>query len=543
MKQKTPVFLFIILAIMVSCTQKETDSPDILLILVDDMGYSDLGCYGSEIETPNLDGLADNGLRFTRFYNTARCCPTRASLLTGLYPHQAGMGAMVKNQPADEPNPFQGYLNDQCVTLAEVLKTAGYQTYMSGKWHVGEFRPHWPVDRGFDEFYGIVSGAMNYWDITLAKRKGLVRIFARNDKAFIPEPGDFYSTDAFTNEAIRMLTNHTELESKHDEKIPFFIYVAYNAPHWPLHAPEEVVKKYVGNYMEGWSELRKQRHKRMIELGLFDEKLQLSPRDGADWDTLDESTRYEMDRKMAVYAAMIDRMDQNIGNLVNKLEEMGRINNTVIMFLSDNGACHESGLLGHNFRPDLTGPIGTINSYHSYGRSWSNASNTPFRLHKHWVHEGGISTPLIVHWPNGLKKEAGGLTHQSGHVMDIMATCCELAGISYPEQFNNQNILPVEGKSLVPIFKGQKRQGHEIIYWEHMGNMAVRNGPWKLVKTDNGEGELYNIESDRTELNDLSEKMPEKVQELIKIYNVKAGKTGMPVWKEEEVGRRGRDER
>ena len=533
MKREISIILIVFLGIMSSCTQRETNPPDILLILADDMGYSDLGCYGSEIQTPNLDRLAANGLRFTRFYNTARCCPTRASLLTGLYPHQAGMGGMVKCKPADEANPFQGYLNDQCVTLAEVLKTGGYQTYMSGKWHVGEFRPIWPVDRGFDEFYGIVSGAMNYWDITLAKSKGLVRTFARNDKAFIPEPGDFYSTDAFTDEVIRMLTEHTELESERDKKIPFFAYVAYNAPHWPLHAPEEVIEKYQGKYMGGWSELRKQRFKRMIELGILDEKWQLSPSDGADWDTLNESTRYEMDRKMAVYAAMIDRLDQNIGNLVIKLEEMGRLKNTVIMFLSDNGACHESGLLGNNFRPDLTGPIGTVNSYHSYGRSWSNASNTPFRLHKHWVHEGGISTPLIVHWPKGLKTKAGGLSHQPGHVIDIMATCCELAGINYPEQYNNQQIIPLEGKSLMPIFKGQKRKGHEIIYWEHFGNMAARNGPWKLVKTNNGEWELYNIESDRTELNDLSEEMPGKVKELIKIYNAKATQTGMPVWREE----------
>lgn len=533
MKREISIILIVFLGIMSSCTQRETNPPDILLILADDMGYSDLGCYGSEIQTPNLDRLAANGLRFTRFYNTARCCPTRASLFTGLYPHQAGMGGMVKYKPADEANPFQGYLNDQCVTLAEVLKTGGYQTYMSGKWHVGEFRPIWPVDRGFDEFYGIVSGAMNYWDITLAKSKGLVRTFARNDKAFIPEPGDFYSTDAFTDEVIRMLTEHTELESERDKKIPFFAYVAYNAPHWPLHAPEEVIEKYQGKYMGGWSELRKQRFKRMIELGILDEKWQLSPSDGADWDTLNESTRYEMDRKMAVYAAMIDRLDQNIGNLVIKLEEMGRLKNTVIMFLSDNGACHESGLLGNNFRPDLTGPIGTVNSYHSYGRSWSNASNTPFRLHKHWVHEGGISTPLIVHWPKGLKTKAGGLSHQPGHVIDIMATCCELAGINYPEQYNNQQIIPLEGKSLMPIFKGQKRKGHEIIYWEHFGNMAARNGPWKLVKTNNGEWELYNIESDRTELNDLSEEMPGKVKELIKIYNTKATQTGMPVWREE----------
>ena len=494
--------------------------PNIVLILVDDMGYSDLGCYGSEIHTPNLDRLAANGLRFSQFYNAARCCPTRASLLTGLYPHQAGVGKMIGYEG---PGPYQGYLNDNCVTLAEVLKSGGYATYMSGKWHVGEKRPHWPVDRGFDRHYGLISGAMNYFDIRKDKRPGLVRNFAKDGEAHVPPPEGFYATDAFTDFAVECIEQHE------DAGQPFFLYLPYTAPHWPLHALPEDIAKYRGKYMEGWPALRKQRYERLIELGLIEDDWALSDQDesAAAWDALDEEQKREMDHKMAIYAAQIDRMDQGIGKVMEALRRKGCEEDTLVMFLSDNGACHESSALGTNFRPDLTGELGTVDSFHSYGLSWSNASNTPFRKHKSWVHEGGISTPMIINWPGHIA-EPGTICHQTGHIIDIMATCCEVAGVEYPKQYQGRDVQPMEGVSLKPAFRGEKWTPHEVLYWEHFGNRAVRHGKWKLVEdAQNGRWELYDMEKDRTELHDLSEELPEQFEKLKRLYQQWAEKVGV----------------
>ena len=495
---------------------------NILLILADDMGYSDLGCYGSEIATPNLDRLAGNGVRFTRFYNAARCCPTRASLLTGLFPHQAGIGGMVGGKkPAGKRGPYQGYLNEHCTTLAEVLRTAGYGTYMSGKWHVGEFRPIWPVDRGFDHHYGLISGAMNYWNITLTKKEGVRRHFARDGERYTPPSDGFYSTDAFTDQALDMLR-------KHPEDNPFFLYLAYNAPHWPLHAPEDVVKKYQGRYMDGWPALRQSRFKRMREMGLLDNTYKLSPQDpaAADWASLDEERKREMDRKMAVYAAMVDRLDQNIGRVVDHLTETGQLDNTLLIFLSDNGACHEGGRLGHNFRPDLDGPIGCEHSYHSYGLSWSNASNTPFRRHKHWTHEGGIATPFIAHWPAGFQAK-GELRRQVAHIIDLMPTFVDISNATYPKQANGQAIRPMEGTSLIPFFRADTATPRTLC-WEHEGNRAIRDGDWKLVAAGKeGPWELYNIAADPCELNDLTKTNPNKVTELLAKWDGWAKRTGV----------------
>ena len=480
--------------------------PNIVLIMVDDMGYSDLGCYGSEIATPNLDGLAYGGLRFSRFYNAARCCPTRASLLTGLYPHQAGMGRMVSG---NGPGPYQGYINDRCVTIAEVLGSAGYATYMSGKWHIGEERPNWPVDRGFSRHYGLISGAMNYFDIRKSKREGVVRHFADDDREHVPEPGDFYSTDAFTDHAVQYIEEHDEPDR------PFFLYLGYNAPHWPLHAWPEDIARYEGKYDEGWDALRKARYERLLELGLIKEEWALSPRDAdaADWDELDDETKALMARKMEIYAAQVGRMDQGVGKVVDALKAKGVLENTLIMFLSDNGACHEGGPLGFDRDNGAGGELGGVDSYQSYGLSWSNASNTPFRKHKHWVHEGGIATPLIVYWP-GHTTDAGAVTDQPGHIIDMMATCCEVAGAQYPAEFKGTSITPLEGKSLAPVFDGKEREPHEILHWEHCRNEAVISGKWKLVLEKGQPWELYDLEADRTELNDLVEKEPGKVKEL-----------------------------
>ncbi|MBS3762120.1 MAG: arylsulfatase, partial [Planctomycetes bacterium] len=435
------------------------ERPNIVLIMVDDMGFSDLGCYGSEIHTPNVDSLAEGGLRFTHFYNAARCCPTRASLLTGLHPHQAGMGGMVHG---NGPGPYQGYLNRECVTLAEVLGDAGYATYMSGKWHVGEEHPNWPMDRGFDRHYGLVSGGMNYFDITKPKRPGIKRHFSKENEEFVPPADDFYLTDAFSDYAVERVEEHNDADQ------PFFLYLAYTAPHWPLHALPEDIEKYADRYKDGWQPLREKRYERLIEAGLIDPQWPLSPPDenAADWDELSEEKKEEMARKMAIYAAQIDCMDQGVGRVIDALKKKGKFDNTLIMFLSDNGACHEGGPLGGDWRDGEGGKLGTVNSYESYGLSWSNASNTPFRRHKHWVHEGGITTPLIVHWPGYV--EAGSMTDEVGHIIDFMPTFCELADGMYPEKYHGGNeIKPMEGKSLVPVIKGASREPHEVLHWAH----------------------------------------------------------------------------
>ena len=478
--------------------------------MADDMGYSDIGCYGGEIATPALNALAENGLRFTQFYNAARCCPTRAALLTGLYPHQAGVGKMVSSKPAKDPNPTQGYLNKNCVTIAEVLKPAGYRCYMAGKWHVGEFRPAWPIDRGFDRYYGLISGGMNYFDITKSKRKGLQRVFARDDRRLTPGGDEFYTTDAFTDEALSMLHDHKSNNSKQ----PFFLYLAFNAPHWPLHAPAELIRKYEGRYAAGWTVLRQQRYQRMLQMGLIDPQWKLSPADGKNWTGLSDTKKTELDRRMAVYAAMVERMDWNIGRIIDRLKETGHLDNTLVLFLSDNGACHEGGLLGGDMRKDLTGPTGSVNSYRTYGQSWSNAGNTPFRKHKHWTHEGGVSTPLIAHWPHGLKTNPGAITKQVGHVIDLLPTFCEISGATYPTQHRGQKITAQAGQSLLPVLRGKPNEVQRTVFWEHMGNAAVRNSKWKLVRTTGKPWELYDLEADRSELNDLANSNPDRVEAL-----------------------------
>ena len=513
-KQYLIIFAFLLLVLPPGHSQ-DTKKPNIILIMVDDMGYADLGCYGSEISTPNINQLAADGLRFTQFYNAARCCPTRASLLTGLYPHQAGMGAMVNS--SDGPGPYQGYLNEQCVTIAEALKGAGYTTLMSGKWHVGEDKPNWPTDRGFEHYFGLISGAANYFDIGKGKNDRAKRQMALDGEAWTP-PKDFYMTDAITDHAVEFLQNYVT------EEKPFFMYVAYTAPHWPLHAPEEDIEKYLGKYMTGWDDLRATRYQRMIDLGIIDEKWPLSPRDpeAPAWEEVKEKEL--IDRKMAVYAAQIDIMDRGIGKILKTVEELAEEKNTLVLFLSDNGACHESGPLGFDNRKNGL-PIGGVDSYASYGRSWSNAGNTPLRMHKHWVHEGGIATPLIVRWPGKIAQK-GGLTNQVGHIVDVMATCCDIAGIEYPSTFAGRHITPLQGKSLVPIFNSNIRDGHAYLFWEHQGNRAVRRGEWKLVSKDRGKWELYNLEHDRTELVDLSKKNTDIARELKQAWEEWADSVG-----------------
>jgi len=490
-----------------------TSQPNIVLIMADDMGFSDIGCYGGEIETPNLDRLARDGLRFTQFYNTARCCPTRAALMTGLYSHQAGVGHMVGNlgYPA-----YQGHLNRNCVTIAEVLKTADYQTLMTGKWHVGNLPGYWPRDRGFDRFYGSNTSTGSYFGV---HEDSYDRRLILDDKEVEPS-AEWYATDAYTDYAIDFVKTAGQKDR------PFFLYTAYTAPHWPLHALPEDIAKYRGKYRKGWDVLRRERHARMIELGIVKKNWPLSPRGGESWDSLDAEKQDEMDLRMAVYAAMVDRMDRNIGRLMETLKETGAFDNTLILFLSDNGGCAEGGMWGFNREG---GPIGSPQSYASYGRCWANASDTPFRRYKSWTHEGGIATPLIAHWP-GVIKRKNKLVHEPGHVIDIMATCCDVAGATYPAIYEGRPIFPLEGQSLLPLLKGHERKGHEAIFWEHQGNRAVRQGKWKLVAAHQEPWELYDLEADRTELLNLAERFPEKVEELKALYRGWAKRCGVQSW-------------
>lgn len=500
--------------------QRSTARPNIVLILADDLGFSDIGCYGSEIRTPNLDWLAAHGLRFTQFYNAARCCPSRASLLTGLYPHQVGVGHMVDN--LGYPG-YLGYLNDRCVTLAEALKGAGYATLMVGKWHLGEERPHWPVDRGFDHYYGLLSGAAHYFlPVRKTKDPKTKRIMAIDDKPFLPPPERFYMTDAITERAVHYIRSYAKADR------PFFLYVAYTAPHWPLHAWPEDIARYQGKYDAGWDKLREQRYDRLVDLGIISPRWPLSPRDPGTWPWEEEQDKGLMSLKMAVYAAQVDRMDQGIGQILQALRDEGILHDSLILFLSDNGACAEGGPRGQDFWENGKAPGGP-DSYQSYGLSWANASNTPFRRFKHWVHEGGIATPLIVFWPPVIR-EGGRLTHEIGHVIDIMPTLLEAAGAEYPREYRGQPILPPEGRSLVPIFRGERWAEPRWIFWEHEGNRAVRYGKWKLVAGHNEPWELHDMEEDRTEARDLAGDLPQIRKELEEAWQAWAERVGVRPW-------------
>jgi arylsulfatase A-like enzyme len=491
------------LFLLAGCYNKDSEStsrPNIILILADDMGYTDIGCYGSEINTPNIDKLAKNGLMFTQFYNAARCSPSRASMLTGLYPHQAGMGGNAKSQHKSTPGPYQGYINNTSVTLAEVLSDAGYYTAISGKWHLGDDLPHWPMDRGFDNFFGLINGAANFFDIHRGRYPDTKTLHLIDSMEY-QQPADFYMTDAITDHALGFLQKGMSTSQ------PFFLYLSYTAPHWPMHARQEDIDKYRGTYLKGWDVLRQERIEKMISLGLLSSSLPDVYRDQSvpPWDSLTDTQKDKMDLLMAIYAAMIDRMDQGIGRVINFLAETGELNNTLIFFLSDNGACAEWDVLGTdvwgNFLDSNVRP-GSGDTFHTYGRAWAHLGNVPFRMYKKYTHEGGISTPLIVHWPDGVKNK-GSIIDHPGHIIDIMPTFCELAEVDYPLEFNGNTITPSPGISLAPLFKGETPEAHQALYWEHAKNKAIRKGDWKLVSMGGADWELYNMKNDRYELNNL----------------------------------------
>lgn len=530
------------------------DRPNIIVIMSDDMGYSDIGCYGGEIRTPSLDRLAEQGLRFSQFYNMARCCPTRAALLTGLHPHQAGMGHMTGAAKAKGPA-WQGDLSPRAVTIAQVLRPAGYGTYMVGKWHVarkdrGAEQANWPLQRGFDRFYGTITGAGSFYDPTTLTRDNQP-ITPENDPDYRPKR--FYYTDALTDNAIRFVEGHAREQAAK----PFFMYLAYTAAHWPLHAPEEAIAKCRGRYDAGYEPIRKARFEKLRQLGLIDPAWPLSPAD-EDWSAV-EHKAWES-RCMEVYAAMVERMDEGIGRLVAALEKQGVLENTLILFLQDNGGCAEpmgrtDNPEGHlkdlkpmgpnDLQPKVWPPMqtrdgravlggpgvmpGGPDTYMAYGRGWANVSDTPFREYKHWVHEGGISTPLIAHWPAGIRRR-GEIEQQPGQVIDLMATCVDLARADYPKQFAGQDVPPMEGRSLTPAFQGKPIQ-REALYWEHEGNRAIRIGQWKLVaKGPGGAWELYDMKADRTEQHDLAAEQPQRVREMTIKWQRWARRVGALPW-------------
>ena len=503
-----------------SC-EKDQPAPNIILILSDDMGFSDPGCYGGEIQTPNLDLLAENGIRFTQMYNCARCCPTRASLMTGKYQHRVGMANNGRNLDLYTP------------TIAEILAKNGYHTGMAGKWHLsltqavepkeeqlkwmahqadyGKFAPleTYPCNRGFDEHWGVIWGVVNYFDPFS---------LVHNEDPIGENPDDFYMTDFITDKSLEMIEQFTEDED------PFFLYVAHTAPHWPLHALPEDIDKYKDTYTGGWEKLSKERYNRLIDMGLIDAERYTLPENtsGKSWE---ECTQKEKEANhMATHAAMVDRIDQGIGKIIRKLKEKGEFDNTVIFFLADNGASYERGYPPGFDRPGYT-RNGTEIDYNPFqpgseltwgylGNAWASASNSPWRYWKKESFEGGIHTPFIAHWPDGFKGKENTLNDGVGHVMDLLPTCLELAGAEYPDFFKGKELGPMDGTSLIPLINEGISATHDTIFWEHSGGRAVRIGDWKMAALNRGEWELFDLSIDRTEVNDLATTFPEKVEAM-----------------------------
>lgn len=512
-----PTLLLFTAFLLLSFSSVADERPNILYILVDDLGFSDLGCFGGEIETPVLDALAHEGVRLTQLYNTGRCCPSRAALLTGQYPHRVGLGHMTTND-LGRPG-YRGVVSDEAQTIAQVVNTAGYRSFMSGKWHMGT--PD-PTRHGFEEFYGTLVSAKRFFD-----PGHLIRL-PKGREARRYEKGSFYATDAVTDHALDFLELARETPDK-----PWFLYLAYHAPHFPLHAPKDEIAKYKERYHGGWDHLREERLVEMKKLGIVAKDTKLSARStwqnygetktgtNPSWASLPEDRRQDLARRMAIYAAMVDRLDQQIGRVIASLTIANEMDNTLIVFTSDNGACFEwdpfgfdivssnQNILHKGAKLDKMGAEGT---FHSVGSGWANASNTPWRMYKHFNHEGGIASPGIIHWPKGLKAEPGTIQHQPAHIIDLLPTAISASGAKY------KGALDLQGTDLVTEIN-QPSDSSRFLFFEHQGNRAVRFGKWKLVALDDQPWELYNIEKDRTESNDLAKKYPETVSELASAWD------------------------
>lgn len=512
--------------------EKNATRPNIVLILADDLGFSDLGCYGSEIPTPHLDRMASQGMRLTQFYTTPRCCPSRAALLTGLYPQQAGIGNMMEDRGVPG---YRGELGRNCLTIPEELRRVNYRTAMVGKWHLSHIhfvgkkqlnyeseepfwdtKDSWPLQRGFGEYFGTIHGVCSYFDpFSLVRGNTPVHADGKN----------FYYTDAITENAV------ADVERLAKDKKPFFLYVAYTAPHWPLQAPEKDIAKYRQTYLAGWDTIRANRYRRQIQMGIIETNWPLSPRDPRvpPWNDVADK-KWEANR-MATYAAMIQHLDDGVGRILGALRQKGIDQNTLVIFFSDNGGCAEvvepdwydipsqtrdgrRVLVGNGDHSVFAGPE---NVWQSYGVPWANVSDTPFLLYKHFTHEGGIASPFIAHWP-AVIKNPGAMSAQLAHVTDILPTFVEIAGAKQPEQLEGRAIQPLEGLSLLGIFEGGERPRPSPIFWEHEGNRAVRLPEWKLVARNGQPWELYNTVADRTEQNNLAATHPEKVKEMSDLY-------------------------
>lgn len=494
--------------------------PNIVVILADDLGFSDIGAFGAEIKTPNLDKLANNGLIIKQFYNAGRCCPSRASLLTGLYSHQAGIGDMVQDKgfPA-----YQGYLNENCITIGQALKHAGYSTIVSGKWHVGLVPSAWAVNRGFDESFTLQNNGSSYFNSQPLYNDGRTVTFLEGNNAIIRNDTSKYLTQAITDFAINAL------DKQHKKQKPFFLYLAYNAPHWPIQALPEDIAKYKGKYLKGWDELRANRFKKLKALGIVDKSWELSNRfeNVPDWHKLSDEEKEKWDIRMAIYAAMIDRMDAGIGEVLQKIKALGEENNTIIFFLSDNGGSADD-VKNWNYVTQKNGEAGSVASIDSYESPWGNASNTPFKLFKKNTHEGGIASPFIAYFPNHIK--AGSKSNRPSHLIDIFPTVLDYAGVQYPSTFNGKKLTPLEGLSLKNELEGKQSKPHEALFWEHEGSRAIRKGNWKAVAENNQAWELYNLADDRTETKNLAETHPKILQELITAHDTWSKKVGVQDW-------------
>jgi arylsulfatase A-like enzyme len=518
----------LVLAAAPAVGQPATGRPNVVVILVDDMGWSDTGPYGSEIATPHLDSLAARGMRFTQFYATPRCSPSRASLLTGLYPHQAGMGHLDSVVRADSSG-TTGRLNDRSVTIAEVLREAGYFTAMAGKWHLGQQNGSPPWQRGFDRVLNIRAGGIffphqNFQGGDELTRRGQEPLYLDGQPIAHDSPllgRNWYTTFLWTDFALKFVD-----EARQANK-PFFLYIPHNAPHFPLMAPPELIAKYRGKYRAGWDRLRAERYRKQIEMGVIDARWPLSPREAESpaWDSLPEAARDRFDHLMAVYAAMIEAIDASVGTLVEGLRARGALDDTLIMFLSDNGGNAESGPDGR-----VEGdPPGGPNSNLFLGMNWAGLTTTPFRRFKHFTHEGGIATPFVAHWPRGIRGR-NRIDHQPGHLVDMMATIVDVTGARYPREFKGRTIQPMEGVSLRSAFAGGRIRRTRPVFWEHEGNRAIRSDRWKLVSRYPDGWELYDMTADRVERNDLAARHPDVVRKLAAEWEAWAQRANVDRW-------------